>query len=296
MNKEEKIERMMQAMLAKKTGDDSLKLKGFERFYLFTNEHLNVFLKRIDVREKRVLTVGSSGDQILYSLLNGAREVVCVDVCPFAEYYYNLKVACIKNLSYEEFVQLVDASENILSPEVYRKISHDIYGESREFWDNLYLEGFNHYEFLINRANVKLMGNAVYMNNKSEYNKLQNILRVPQAVLFLEADIRELPEILHEEDKYDVMLFSNIIQYAHSWNGGQTQECGEYQFLTIMKKLVKNLNPNGVMQIDYAYKNRLGKYKKYTKLLGGQISSAAVSFQAGPIVYRPNSEQEVAEM
>ena len=296
MNKEEKIERMMQAMLAKKTGDDSLKLKGFERFYLYTNEHLNVFLKRIDVREKRVLTVGSSGDQILYSLLNGAKEVVCVDVCPFAEYYYRLKVACIKNLTFEEFDSLVNGSEEIFSPVVYRKVSHDITGDAREFWDSLYLDGFNHKECLITRANVRLMGNAIYLNNKDLYNKLQKTLSKPQAVLFLQADIRDLPDILQEEDKYDVMLFSNIIQYAHTWNGGQTQECGEMEFLTIMKKLVKNLNSNGVMQIDYAYKNRLGKYKKYTKLLGGQISSAAVSFQAGPILYRPNSEQEVAEI
>ena len=86
MDKEEKIERMMTAMLARKgldKSDEKYNLRGFERFYLYTNEHLNTFLKKINVKDKRVLTVGRSGDQILYSLLNGAREVVCFDICPF---------------------------------------------------------------------------------------------------------------------------------------------------------------------------------------------------------------------
>ena len=100
-----------------------------------------------------------------------------------------------------------------------------------------------------------------------------------------------------EEDKYDVMLLSNIIQYAHSWNGGQSQEVGEIEFLTMVKNLSKNLNKGGVIQIDYAYKNRLGKYKKYTKLLGrGTVSSAAITFQVGPILYKPDEMSESVEM
>ena len=294
MNKEEKIERMMQAMLAKRgidKADEQFKLRGFERFYLYTNEHLSTFLKKINVNGKRVLTVGSSGDQILYSLLNGAREVVCFDICPFTEYYYKLKVACITNLSYEEYDKYINNSPAILSPEVYRKVSHDISGEARDFWDHLFLEGFNHYEFNVNRANIRLMGNAVYMNNKDMYNKLQKVLRQPQSVMFIETDIRDIPRRLFEEDKYDVILLSNIIKYAHLWNSENSQACGEKEFLGVVKDLSKNLNPGGVIQIDYAYDKRLEKYAKYCDILGNDcVSSSAIAFKVGPILYRPKHE------
>lgn len=296
MDKEEKIERMMQAMLARKgldKSDEQYNLRGFERFYLYTNEHLNTFLKKINVKDKRVLTVGSSGDQILYSLLNGAREVVCFDICPFTEYYYKLKVACIRNLSYEEYDKYINNSPAILSLKVYQKVSHDISGDAREFWDHLFLEGFNHYEFNVNRANIRLMGNAVYMNNKEMYNKLQRVLQKPQSVLFVESDVRDISNILFEEDKYDVILLSNIIKYAHLWNSANSQELGEQEFFGIVKDLSKNLEKGGVMQIDYAYNDRLGRYTKYSNILGKDtISSSAISFKVGPILYRPKEEEE----
>ena len=38
---------------------------------MFSNEDLSYFFKSVNVKNKDVLTVGSSGDQVIYSLING---------------------------------------------------------------------------------------------------------------------------------------------------------------------------------------------------------------------------------
>jgi len=297
MEKDEKIERMILGMLAEKSQDieyQKFKLKGFEKFYLYTNEYLNILLKRLKIKEKKVLTVGSSGDQILYSLLNGAKEVVCFDICPFSEYYYALKTACIKNLTYEEFDEYISQSPAILSPKVYRKVSHGLNLDAKEFWDHLYLDGFNNYEFHTYRENIRLFGKSVYINNKELYGKLQEILRAGSAkVSFIESDLREITCKLEESDKFDVILLSNIIKYTKNWNEEHSQENGEAEFMKIVKGLASHLNKNGCIQIDYAYHKRLDKYLKYAKLLGkDSISSSVISFDAAPILYRPKDAIE----
>ena len=52
----------------------------FDYFYLFSNENLNFLFKRINVENKSVLTVGSSGDQALYAFANGAKNIVHFDI------------------------------------------------------------------------------------------------------------------------------------------------------------------------------------------------------------------------
>lgn len=296
-----KIQRVMQEMLATVSDDENEKnlgMKGFERLYLFTNEHLEVYVKRLNVKNKRVLTVGSSGDQILYSLLNGAREVVCVDLCPIVKNYFALKVACIKNLSFEEFSTLIDAGDGIFSPEVYRKVSHDIFGESREFWDHLFLEGFTNSEYKINRVNLRLEDERMYLNNEQVYNEMQQKLKSlkPIPVMFLTGDIRRLPYNLHGDNKFDVIMLSNIAHYARSWNRERSKEQGTIDFIKLVKELTPFVTEKGVMQIDYAYRNRMGLYDKYCRLLGkDKISSSKVTVSVGPILYRPHTNNDKGE-
>lgn len=297
MEQEEKLERFMLGMLAcvgEGKENELYKLKGFERFYLYTNEHLAVFLKKIGMEDKRVLTVGSSGDQILYSLMLGANEVVCFDICPFAKEYFELKCACIKSLTFEEYSEWVGEDERILSPKVYAKVSQNLSDQAKAFWDEAYLNGFNHTDFKFNRSNVRLMGNETYMTNKSVYEQLKSRLNSSLPVSFIEMDLREVPEKLPSDEKFDVILLSNIFQYAKRWYPNPIK--GELEFCKVVKSLSNHLNTNGVMQIDYAYSNRLEKYKKMRDMLpDGKVASSAVSFKVGPILYKKGAEPEQEE-
>lgn len=301
MNNEEKIERMMFNMLStisQETEDKLLRFDGFERFYLFTNEHLHGFLKSEKLENKRVLTVGSSGDQILYSLINGATDIVCFDICPFAEHYFNLKVACIKNLTFNEFSKYIGGTPQILSPEVYAKISHSLPKETQEFWDHLFIEGFNNYEFNVHRTNTHLTGFDIYLNNKSLYNKLQKALYQNYKVEFIESDIREIVDKFKHQPKFDVILLSNIYQYARAWKD-KTSRTGEEIFIDTVKDIKSLLNRGGVIQIDYAYSGRIQeKYNKFKDVFGSNSVTAYENknITAGPILYRPDNEEYIEEL
>ena len=69
------------------TNTSKYNLPLFHMLYLFSNEELNKYFPKIIRKNASVLTVGSSGDQILYSLLYGAKDVTCFDVNPFTKFY-----------------------------------------------------------------------------------------------------------------------------------------------------------------------------------------------------------------
>ena len=67
----------------------------FHRVYPLSNEQLNQYFSKLNLNNKKVLTVGRSGDQILYSLLYGAKDITFVDINPYAKFYIDLKIAAL---------------------------------------------------------------------------------------------------------------------------------------------------------------------------------------------------------
>ena len=67
----------------------------YMRLYSFTTENIKGYIKYFDLKDKNLLTVGSSGDQILNSYFEGCRDITLLDINPFAKYYVNLKIAGI---------------------------------------------------------------------------------------------------------------------------------------------------------------------------------------------------------
>lgn len=304
MGYENALERVLCEMLATNAltkEDYDMRMKGFEKLYLFSNENLGTYYKRLNLKGKRVLTVGSSGDQILYSLYYGADEVVCYDICPLSKYYFDLKVACIKNLSFEEFNKLIDLSKMIFSEEVYAKVSHDLKGESRLFWDSLYLDGFNDYNYDINRMHWKLLSKDVYTNNEEIYNDLQRRLREGVKVRHVCGDVRVMPQRLKGK-KFDAIMLSNIAHYVKNWNERKSEVEGQIQFFDLVSNLKAILSKGGFIQIDYSYNDRLQRYKRYAEIYGSdKIKSATAYGNEGAIIYYPegkddSSKQKVEEV
>ena len=76
----------------------------YYKIYPFSTENIKGYLDYFDLYNKSLLTIGSSGDQVLNSYYNGCRDITLLDINPFCKYYLNLKIAGIISLSYEEFV------------------------------------------------------------------------------------------------------------------------------------------------------------------------------------------------
>lgn len=66
--------------------------------YRFATENLN-FMNAFDYSNKRVLSVGGSGDQMLEAYRRGAAHVTCFDVNIQSQFFIELKMAALKNIS-----------------------------------------------------------------------------------------------------------------------------------------------------------------------------------------------------
>ena len=83
----------------------SADLNGYttNKVYKFSNENLYKLMNKLNRQFKKVLTVGSSGDQAIAAIANGAEEVVIADLNMYTKMFTELKIAAIKNLNHAEF-------------------------------------------------------------------------------------------------------------------------------------------------------------------------------------------------
>ena len=225
--------------------------------FSFSNEDLKELFKNRRLKNKRVATVGSSGDQVLYSILKGCGDVTCIDANPCTQPYVELKLAAIKNLSYEEFLDYF-RYENILSHKYYSKISHDLSDYSKRFWDEILLNTDSSLSCYLQMVLFKIFQSVStygdftstrdameYCNNKKQYNNLKKALEDDINIEFIQSSFDEFHEKL--KGRYDLILLSNIYDYVD-----------REAFLNEVRKLKYfKLNPFGEMQVLYDFNNGL---------------------------------------
>lgn len=226
------------------------------RIYSMTTENIYGFLKKYDLRGKKVLTVGASGDQRLNSYLMEASDVTCFDINPLTELHIKLKDAALK-LNYEEFLNFFriygtnyKINYTFLDYKLFDKISDYLDEDALYFYDYVinkqcrFLEEDIYFCFDDNLGLMKKMNN--YLEEDSYY-KLQSIMK-DKKVRFINSSIDDLVDTLNGE-KFDIILLSNISDYIHNFYLDGHLE----RYREIIDKLISNLNDGGVIQVGYIY-------------------------------------------
>lgn len=210
--------------------------------------------KRDFLKGKSVATVGSSGDQLLSSILYGAKDVTLIDGNPLSQVFIELKIAAIKNLSMYEYLDYIN-DKNIFNKEYYNKISKDLSFEVKNFWD-----------FFINKIDInkddklkQKVTNAFftileydnadkfscdYCRNLCDYMLLKSRLKNGVKIDYKIADFNDFSKELGEK-KFDLIMLSNIAAYVPY----TLFSCGVDDLIS------NNLKPNGKIQIGYIYNN-----------------------------------------
>ncbi len=222
-------------------GEDHLNDKR-SPIYGYTNEELDLFLPILPIKDKKVLTVASSGDQILSCALNVAKKIDAFDINPFQIYYSKLKIAAIKALNVKEYNNYFFNKDykSIFSKELYKKIRLYLDNNTKKFFDELYLNGFE-YKFENLVCNFILHDQFI---KELEYTKEDNYDitkdNVNNACInYISCDFFKLHRYL--KDVYDVMLFSNM----YEWFNFKQKE----KFLSYVKKLEKHLSDDGIISL-----------------------------------------------
>lgn len=122
---------------------------GFSELYSFTTENISGYINSFDLKEKSLLTVGSSGDQALNAIVKCCKDITVLDINPYTKFYYYLKVAGIIELSKDEFLEFFKYksypkvfrdNNNVFNKKSYDKLKMTLRlldYESYLFWDEL---------------------------------------------------------------------------------------------------------------------------------------------------------------
>ena len=226
----------------------------FFRVYTFTTENISDYIKYFDLKNKSLLTVGSSGDQVLNAFCCGARDITLFDINEYALYYLYLKVSSILTLDYKEFQEFFFkrynnkpgySNEKMFLKETFDKVKSTLRlfnYEAYLFYDELFhlYSPINIRENLFNDdeyRNIIINNFNIYLKNEKTYNELKKKL-YSFTVKNINGDI--LKDNL--KYKYDNIFLSNI-----------STVIGLEKFKQLIKKMDNNLNNNGSMLLTYLW-------------------------------------------
>ena len=220
-------------------------MERFNSIYLFTTENIAGYMNDLDLTGKRVITVTGSSDHIINSILKGCLNITTFDINPLAKYYMDLKLAAIKELSFDEFLKfLLNDTNETFSLNIIKKL--DMNEESKTFWlkelekynnDGSKLRNSNLFNLKYFDAQNKIDCN-LYLNKKN-YDIIKNKLNSVK-IEFVEFNLKDLKI----NGQYDYMFLSNISDYIEDFY--------DSDYLNNYKNLIYSFLDN-VRSIYFAY-------------------------------------------
>lgn len=187
--------------------------------YKISNERIQDYEKYLRKRNK-VLSVIGSGDQILNCILNGTKEIDAFDISVFPKYFLELKMAAIKALTVDEYIDFFYEVTNRdeVYEDMYYRIAVYLENDICEFWDSLFnfFEWKEIYNSTMFSSEPNIASNAInqnkFLQSEEEYNRLREELDNVK-ITYYEGDILELSSYLR--DSYDLVYLSNIVYYCN---------------------------------------------------------------------------------
>lgn len=251
---------MDRLLLRKAIGRASNKLVSFEEsgifsyIYPFTTENIAGYIEKFDLEKKKLLTVGSSGDQIINASIKGCEDQTIVDICPFTRGYFYLKKAALIALEYEEFSdffcyldypKVFKTNKKAFNRTSLNKIFtvlKQLDYESFEFWNEL-INRVDPYNVRLNmfsqdedRYEVLTQAN-LYLRNEESYNRSKKIIERIEPK-FITENIYNLKL----KEQYDNIFLSNLAQYYSLEDHKK-----------LLDKLSLHLTEEGKILISYLY-------------------------------------------
>lgn len=238
----------------------------YSKIYSFSTENLAEMFNKIDVSNKKVLVVQSSGDHAINALLNGASRIDCFDINIVTKYYFNLKLAVLKTFpNVFDFYNFLYCSSRCFLLEAYEMIRENMSFEDRVFFDSVYKFDlfFKNSKFLNdvfydsvfykneayrNCCSVPSMGRVNPYINEKTYEKAREKADSYNGD-FYNVDVKRLKKCIGDK-KYDVILLSNLCQYIDTiFNGLHNIP----KYASLVDELMNNLYDGGLILFGYVY-------------------------------------------
>ena len=208
-------------------------------FYHNTNENLSRLFYNFSIKNKNVLSVLGSSDQVFSCLYYGAKEVDSFDVNRLTIYYYYLRKWLLKeNIEYpnEDNINILENNKNLYTLIQNLKIDENNINENkaRLFW-------LNYLYRTPGKLTKNLFFKTVSARSQVPYKYALDIVydKIPNKdIIFYNMDILKNFKI---DKKYDIIILSNILEYAFN-----TED-----FEIVRENLDRLLNPGGEAICSY---------------------------------------------
>lgn len=228
---------------------------GFQKIYPFTTENISGYINIFDLKDKSLLTVGSSADQVLNAHLFGSNEIALLDINPYTKFYYYLKVAALLELDYNSFLSFLCSkiytpsyriNLNLYDKKIFDKIKNTLESINKDayvFWNTLF-ETFD----------SKTISDSLFTNDVHEELVLKKINPyLSSNILFdeLKSKIKNLSISFYSENILDALLNEN---YDNIWLSNIGKWMNKEDLIRMINIMSKYLNKDGKLLACYSYK------------------------------------------
>lgn len=224
--------------------------------YIYGTENISKYYSKIDLKDKTVLTIAGSGDQVINAYYFNAKEVVCFDINKLSKHILFLKIEAIKNIDYSDFIEYFGngRKKTSLNYNIYNKFRSKLPKDTKQFFDDAYSYFKNDGEklfasdlFLKRELYFKeknLSSQNYYLRSEKDYLLLQERLE-NKKITFINADILNLCKKITK--KFDVINISNIPNFIFRYLNYDYNKLKD-----LFLELSSLLNKNGVI-LWYTY-------------------------------------------
>ena len=262
-----------------------IKDSRYEGLYVNATEDMATYYQEFKTTDS-FLTIGASGEQVVNAINSGAKTIDVYDSNRLCRHALFLRLAAIKALSYEEFIEYYKT----FSPFLFLKISDYLSEEELAYWGTLYsMFGTNNLNggevirkllFTYKRLDDELIKRINPYLNKDNFYKLKELID-SVIINYIDSDLYGLPK--HIEGKtYDVINLSNIYEYLNYSNDTRFKHARKYRNF-VMNELFPHLNQNGTMLVSYLYawskKAHEDFQKAYKESKGKIVTTGALNLE-----------------
>lgn len=230
----------------------------FDRIYPFTTENISGYISMFKLAGKSLLTVGSSGDQVINASMFNCKNQTVVDINPYTKFYFYLKKAALLTLDYNSFLsffcykdfpKFCKNNNDVFNLKMYKRIKpllRLLDYESYLFWDEMFLSfpttliRQKLFEYDEDKLSV-LKHTNIYMKDEYNYEQAKHHIKNVNPS-FIIGDIFNV----ELNDMYDNIFMSNLLQYYPI-----------DKVKTLVDKLSINLANGGSLLISYLYKTTI---------------------------------------
>lgn len=191
-------------------------MEKFNSIYPFTTENIAGYMKKLDLVNKKVITVTASGDHILNLILKGCKDITAYDINPLAQKYAKLKLAGMKQLDYKDFLKVfLYETSDTLKYEIIKSL--ELEQDVSDYWITE-LKRHNNNGLELRKS---ILFNTKYFNPASKikhnlYLDEENYQKTREKlssinINYINTDIKDLKL----SSSYDYMFLSNISDYLN---------------------------------------------------------------------------------